>query len=548
MFHFIVLFWLGTPPVPFFNDVAHDTGLDFSYLNGAHGSYLFPEITGGGIALLDYDRDGDLDVYCVQASWLGPESKRKDANFEIAKDGGRLFRNQLIPSGTLKFEDVTRQSRLITHGYGQGVAVADINSDGWLDIYITQFGQNQLWVNQKDGTFVDNTLSSALADSGWSTSATFFDYNGDRLPDLYVCHYVDYSVASNPTCYAPNSALDYCGPDCCPASADSLYLNKGLGSFENVSALLKGLPSRGAGLGVVAIDYDQNGLLDLFVANDGDANELWESQAGQFENAALLAGVALNASGNAEASMGIAIADFDGDGDEDLFVTHLDGETNTLYCNSGNGYFDDRTAIYGLAAPSIPFTGFGTGWIDIDRDGWLDLIVVNGAVHSQTGISGTNNELKQPNQVFMNKEGKKFTESTHLAGASFNRRDISRCAAFGDLDNDGDMDILISNLNAPTQLLVNTFNAQANWIGFQIMDERGTDAVGAHVVLKVDGSEQHRWVRRDGSYLASHDARVLFGLGQATQVQSVKVTWPDGRVLEIKNPTVGQYNRITTSQ
>ncbi|MCB1050426.1 MAG: CRTAC1 family protein [Acidobacteria bacterium] len=538
----LLCFWLWVQSDPLFIEKAEESGLAFQYCNGAYGNYWFPEITGGGVALLDFDQDGDLDVFLIQATWLGPESEKNKAWVPCTPQGGRLFKNLGNP---LQFEDVTSKAGIATRGYGQGVAVGDVNADGWPDLYITQFGSNELWLNQKDGTFKDATESFGLKDGGWSTSATFLDYDRDGFEDLYVCHYVDYAISHAPTCYATNSAQDYCGPDCCPATQDSLYHNEKGQGFTNVSALLTGF-EKGAGLGVVSLDANGDLWPDLYVANDGDANHLLiNSGKGTFSDEALFSGLAVNASGSPEASMGIASGDFDRDGDEDLFLTHLDGETNTLYRNAGGGDFQDRTAAMGLAGPSLPYTGFGTQFVDLDNDGWLDLVCFNGAVHSQVGISPDHGALKQKNLIFMSLSGTKFAESTARGGAAFQVPSVSRGAAFGDLDNDGDSDIIVSQLNAPVSLFLNQVGQKQPWIGVHLLNAKGLDALGAKVEAKMEtGPSQFRWVRRDGSYASSNDPRLLFGLGEQ-KLKALIITWPDASQERLEAPALNRYHRLT---
>ncbi|MCP3963184.1 MAG: VCBS repeat-containing protein, partial [bacterium] len=378
---------LATPAVaepPIFTDVAAETGLDFVHFNGMSGEYYFPEMTGQGAALLDYDNDGDLDVYLVQGAILGPGKTMKDALFPHKGTGtpsDRLYRNDLR-AGRLSFTDVTAASGLakIATGYGMGVAAGDFDGDGHVDLYVTNYGSNQLLRNRGDGTFEDVTKKAGVDDPAWSTSTTFFDFDRDGRLDLFVTNYVVFDVARNPECFATSSRRDYCGPAAFDGVADRLWRNRGDGTFEDVSTRARVAAVKAAGLGVVAADLDGDGWQDLYVANDGEANHLWLNQRdGTFRDEALLAGVAVNRQGEAEASMGVAAADFDADGDEDLFMTHLMGETNTLYVNDG-GLFEDRTLETNLAAGGVPFTSFGTSWLDVDNDGWLDLLIVSGAV------------------------------------------------------------------------------------------------------------------------------------------------------------------------
>jgi hypothetical protein len=392
--------WARAQGPPVFEDRAAELGLDWVHWNGMTGEYYFPEMTGQGCAFLDYDGDGDLDVYLVEGALLAGDSM-DEALVPYAGGGtprGRLFRNDAGPGrpdregGTLvpRFVDVTDDSGLAATGSGRGVATGDYDGDGRVDLYLTNYGPNQLWRNRGDGTFEDVTAEAGVGTDGWSTSASFLDYDRDGRLDLYVANYVEFDVAENPTCYTGGGRRDYCGPSDFPPVTDRLYRNRGPGpggvTFEDVSGPAGIAAAKGPGLGVVAADFDGDGWTDLFVANDGAVNFLWrnrgrgEDGAVHYSDEALLSGVALNRAGKAEASMGVDAGDFDGDGDLDLFMTHLMGETNTLYVNDGTGLFEDRTLETGLGAPSFPLTSFGTAWLDYDNDGRLDLFVASGAV------------------------------------------------------------------------------------------------------------------------------------------------------------------------
>jgi hypothetical protein len=519
------------------------------------GEYYFPEMTGQGGALIDFDNDGDLDVYLVQGSLLGKGKTMKDALYPIDENPprDRLFRNDLVvkTDGTreLAFTDVTGASGIEATGYGMGVAVGDFDNDGRDDLYVTNFGNNQLWRNNGDGTFSDVTQKAGVQDDSWSTSAAFFDYDGDGLLDLYVANYVVYDIDKNPACYGNSSRRDYCGPAAFEPLPDRLFRNLGNGSFKDVTtqALRKYKP--GPGLGVSATDLDGDGLLDIYVANDGEPNQLWLNQGdGTFIDDALFTGTAVNRSGRAEASMGVDTADFDNDGDPDLFMTHLMGETNTLYVNMGGGLFEDKTIEYGLASSSMPFTAFGTAWLDYDNDGWLDLLVLNGAVQviESLAAKGDKFPLEQQNQLFHNRGGKGFDETTPDGGDNFTIAEVSRGAAFGDLDNDGDTDAVVFNNNGPVRLLRNNIGQQKNWLGLSLQDaESKRNMHGARAMLTFKNGETiWRHVRVDGSYCSANDARVLFGLGDRTAVESVEITWPDGSRERWPAPESRTYTRL----
>ena len=365
----------------------------------------------------------------------------------------------------LRFTDVTDRSRLDASGYGMGAATGDIDNDGWIDLYVTFLGSNRLFRNNGDGTFADVTARSGTSASTprWSTSATFFDYDRDGWLDLFVAGYVNFRADMKRGCFSAGSARDYCNPAVYAPVPDQLFHNERNGTFVDVSARA-GLPRAAArGLGVLAADYNDDGWLDVYVANDGDANQLWINQhgSGRFTDEALLAGVAVNRMGQAQGSMGVDLGDVDGDGDEDLFVTNLDNEGNTLYLNLGKGLYEDRTTESGLF--TIGFTGFGTRFLDYDHDGWLDLFIANGAVRhvSRQVQAGDPYPLKQRNQVFRNERRGRFTDVTDRAGSALTPLGVARGVAAGDLDNDGGVDVVVFNNSGPARVLLNDVAAAA---------------------------------------------------------------------------------------
>lgn len=534
---------------PTFVDVAEKVGLSFRHYNGMTGKFYLPEIMGAGGALFDFDNDGDLDVFLVQGSTLEPGTKPNTTLFpwnQSEPPTGRLFRNDLS-NHTFKFVDVTQKSRILAKGYGMGVAVGDINNDGWTDLYLTNLASNQMLLNNGDGTFTDVTAKSSTDDPRWSTSASFFDYDRDGWLDLMVVNYADFSITNNPSCYAATSAKDYCTPKVYKAPGNRLFHNRRDGTFEDVTVAAGVDKEFGHGLGVVTADFDNDGWIDIFIANDGDPNQLWINQkSGTFKNDALLAGAAVNRDGKAEAGMGVDAGDFNGDGNEDVFVTHLMDETNTLFTNLGDITFEDRTREAGLTTPGRRFTGFGTLFFDYDNDGWLDLFVANGAVQLLPELINKRDPfpLGQPNQLFRNNGNGRFAELIEEAGPSFQLLEVSRGAAFGDVDNDGDTDVLVTNNNGPARLLLNEANSQNRWLGVRVIDKSGRDLLGARVDIVVKNRVLRRRVRTDGSYLSANDPRVLVGLGSSTSVDVIRVRWPGGGVKEIKSPQVDRYITI----
>ena len=464
---------------PIFVESAATTGLVFTHVNGATGNYYLPEVMGAGVALFDYDNDGDLDVFLVQGGTIGATGAGESAT-------SRLFRNDLVvaPDGrrTVHFTDVTKQA--------------------------------------------------GLSDPAWSTSAAFIDYDRDGNLDLFVAHYVDFTPAANKLCNDPVGTRDYCTPTTYRPVPARLFRNDGHGHFVDVTVAAGISTAYGAGLGVAVGDYNGDGWPDLYVANDGTANQLWINQRnGTFVDQGLISGTALNPAGNPEGSMGIASGDFDLDGDEDLFITNIAGETSALYVNDGHGNFEDARARTGLAALTAAFTGFGTDWIDYDNDGWPDLFVANGAVNIVEALRGQPSPYRMRNQLFHNLAGRRFEETSAAAGPAFARAEIGRGAAFGDIDNDGDVDIVVTNNDGPVRLLLNQVGARNHWLQVRLDQRPGNRfGIGAWVGVERPGSPTlWRRVRTDGSYLSASDVRVHFGLGSSSAISAIVVQWPDGR-------------------
>jgi len=531
-----------------FKEVAEQVGLNFQHYNGMTGKFYLPEITGSGGALFDFDNDGDLDCFLVQGNtlepntqpgttlfpWRGPESPR-----------GRLFRNDLT-KGKLTFTDVTQQSGIVATGYGMGVAVGDINNDGLPDLYLSNLGSNQMYLNKGGGKFTDFTKESGTDDPRWSTSASFFDYDRDGWLDLMVVNYADFTTANSPNCFASNTARDYCTPRVFRAPGNRLFHNKGNGVFEDVTVPAGVSKEFGHGLGIVTADFNNDGWIDIYVANDGDQNQLWANQKNStFVNDALLAGAAVNRNGQTEAGMGVDVGDFDGNGTDDIFVTHLMDEINALFVNIGQAVFEDRTREAGLGMPGRRFTGFGTFFFDYDNDGWLDLFVANGSVQLVPELVRQKNPfpLGQPNQLFRNTGKGSFVEV--MDQRELQPLEVSRGAAVGDVDNDGDADVLVTNNNGPARLLLNQVGNQNHWLGLRLVGKSGRDMLGALVeVVVTENSVLRRRVRTDGSYLSGNDPRVLVGIGQSLKVKAVRVRWPGGTVEEWKDVAVDQYTTL----
>jgi len=513
------------PAEPLFAESAAAAGLVFTHVNGATGSYNLPEVMGAGVALFDYDNDGDLDVFLVQGGTLdgsGPATSR-------------LFRNDLTAGAdgrrTLHFTDVTGRAGVGLRAYGMGVAVGDYDDDGYLDLFVTAFGPDALYHNNGDGTFTDVTKQAGVSDPYWSTSAAFVDYDRDGKLDLFVANYVDFTIAANLLCSDPVGARDYCGPRAYHPVADRLYRNLGNGRFADVTEAAGIGKADGAGLGVASGDYNGDGWIDLYVANDATPNQLWINQHdGTFADQGLLSGSAVNAQGNPEGSMGIAAGDVDLDGDEDLFVTNIIGETSVLYINDGRGNFEDARAKWGLARPTAAFTGFGTSFFDYDNDGWPDLLIANGGVNTVEAQRGQASPFRMSNQLFRNTGERRFEDTSAAGGEAFSRAEIGRGAAFGDIDNDGDVDVVLTNNNGPVRLLLNQAATRNHWLEVRVTQTAGNRfGFGAWIGVERAGRPAlWRRVRSDGSYLSASDVRAHFGLGSSPAVDAVVVQWPDG--------------------
>ena len=502
-----------------FIEVASDAGIDFDHDSGLEGELWTVEITGAGAGILDFDGDGRMDVWLIQG---GPLTARETRTLP----SDRLYRNTGA-GHELRFEDATQAAGVRATGYGMGIATGDIDNDGDTDVFLANFGANQLYLNTGDGRFRDITATAGIAGNAWSIAATFADIDADGLLDLYVANYLVFDIGNHEPCRAYSSRPSYCTPSNYPRAADKLYRNLGGGKFEDISRSSGVDSGLGAGMGVVAADFNADERVDFYVANDADENFLWLNRGGgRFEDDAPMAGAAVNGNGVAEASMGIAVADFDSDGDEDLFMTHDVKESNTLFVNDGSGWFEDRSNRLGVAAGSMAYTGFGTGWIDVDNDGDLDLFAANGSVQiveSQRN-AGVVPPLKQFNRLWL-REGERYRLAD--GGPAFTSDGVSRGAAFGDLDNDGDIDIVVSNNHGPARLYRNdSRTGETHWLGFDL--KRGESAaIGARVAL--EGTKPaNRTVRTGGSYASAQDPRIVFGLGDDATPRHVHVRWPNG--------------------
>ena len=505
-------------------EITGEAGIDFVHDSGVDGSYFMPEHIGSGGALFDADGDGDLDLYLVDSG--GHSGNPADAR------PNRFYRQEADG----RFVDRTQESGLGDLGYGMGVAVGDADGDGDPDVYVTNHGPDALYENLGDGTFRDVTATAGLELDAWSTSACFFDADADGDLDLYVVTYLDY--APKP-CTDSAGRPEYCGPTAFPGVSDALFANRGDGTFEDAGARAGIAAVRNRGLGVACVDLDGDGRQDVYVANDGELNQLWiQREDGRFEDRAVPAGAAVNAAGAPEAGMGVSAGDADGDLDLDLVVAHLDRETNTLYENLGGGSFQDATGGSGLGPPSLPYTGFGTAFLDADLDADLDLLVANGRVgrgprlapeRAGEALSDYWRDYAEPNLYLENLGGGRFRAAAAAAGALASRVEVSRALVPGDLDLDGDLDAVLTNCNGPARLYRNLAEGRGGWLAVRIRDAAGRrDAIGAVVVATAGGRRQLRAITATEGYLTAVEPVAHFGLGSAGGPVRLEVTWPDG--------------------
>jgi len=417
-----------------------------------------------------------------------------------------------------------------------GVAVGDYDNDGLLDLYVTNFGRNVLYRNNGNGTFTDVTREAGVDDTHWPTSAAWVDFDGDGYLDLFVCNYVDFTVEGNRTCFSPAGEPDYCTPKMYHAVPSRLFRNLGNGKFEDVTEASGINRSYGPALGVVGADFNGDGRTDIYVANDTAANQLWLNQGdGTFRDAALDMGVAYSMDGLAKAGMGVTLGDVENNGGQVLLVTNLTREGVTVFRGDARGQFDDVTAEFGLLETTFGYTGFGAGWFDYDNDGWLDLFITNGAVTILDSERRGASTYAQRKQLFHNEgRGKRFRETSRLGGTAFEIEEVGRAAAFGDIDNDGAMDIVVTNDNGPVRLLRNQLSrneaaSRRHWLMVKLESPRTNRfAIGARVGVVRRGQDTlWRDVRTDSSYLSASDVRVHFGLGDQAQIEAVVVHWPD---------------------
>ncbi|MEO8726456.1 MAG: CRTAC1 family protein [Acidobacteriaceae bacterium] len=527
-------------PVPQLEDVTRKAGITFHHTAAPEKKYILESMS-GGVLLLDYDRDGWPDIYFTN-------SPSVDMAIKGERSRGALYHNN--HDGT--FTDVTDKAGIATPCFAMGGAVADYNNDGWPDIYVTCFGGNVLYRNNGDGTFTDVTKQAGVSDGRWSTGASFGDYDNDGYVDLMVTNYVDFMLSdlpafgSSPTCKYRGVAVQ-CGPRGLKGAGDSLFHNNGDGTFTNM-AKAAGVedPTGYYGLGAVFVDFNNTGRPDIFVANDSTPNFLYKNNGnGKFTEMGLESGTAVNEDGSEQASMGVAIGDYDHSGRPSIYLTEFTDEPDTLYRNEGDWNFHDVSYKSGVALPSLPWVKWGDAFADFDNDGWLDLIAVSGHVYPQMASVPSAGGYEQPKILQMNQGDGTFCDASAQAGAALLEKRVSRGLAVGDLFNDGNMDVVIGDLDGPPMVLRNRGVPGKHWVSFELAGTKSNRlAIGARLKLTAAGMTQTDQVLSGGSYLSQNDLRVHFGLGAAGKIDSVEIHWPSGTVDILRNLAADKFYSV----
>jgi hypothetical protein len=525
---------------PWFEDRTADSGVHFAYRNGEEADqYTILETLGGGVALFDFDGDGLIDIFLTGGGYFDGPAKDQIKGLPC-----KLYKNL----GGWKFKDVTKDVALeVPWWYTHGVAVADYDRDGWPDLLVTGYGKLALFHNEADGNggrrFVDVSDKMGLRDQSWNTGAGWADVDGDGFPDLYVCRYCDWSFANHPVCTGlqPGVLREACPPLRFKPLLHALFHNEQGKSFRNVSSE-HGFKAAGYGLGVVLADLNSDGRPDIFVGNDLAPNMLYMNRGGKLEERAGLAGVALSDTGLASASMGVDAADFDGSGRPGLFITNFQRELHSLYRNLGSELFHYQSEAVGLAALGRLYVGWGTSFVDVDNDGWEDLVIVNGHIFRKPAGS----PVKQRPFLLRNEErqGRRvFKDISAHGGGFFQTPAPARGLAVGDLDNDGWPDVVISNVNNPVVILRNVAapSCKTTWLGVRLVGRTDRDVVGSTVILECAGRKRTRFAKGGGSYLSASDSRILFGLSGAKAADRVTVRWSWGETQTWENLEANRY-------
>jgi hypothetical protein len=529
-------FRAAEPPIPRFTDIARQAGVVFHHTNGASAEKHLVETMGSGAVFFDFDGDGWIDIFLVDGGSIADAAVDRKARH-------RLYHNR----GNGTFEDVTDRSGIQHRAYGMGACAGDYDGDGRPDLYITSYGPNALYHNNGDGTFTDVTAAAHVGDAKWGAGCAFADLDRDGDLDLWVANYVDADRAHSPFCGDSRSgARFYCHPLRYDPLPSIVYRNDGNGVFSDVSASSGVGALRSNGLGVVVADYDEDGLPDVFVANDTMPNFLFHNTGGmRFTETGLVSGIAVGADGKARAGMGIDTGDYDGDGRLDLVITNLDFEMHTLNRGLGRGLFGYTTTESGIGFPTLPFVGFGVAFLDFDNDSQLDIAIANGHILDNAPLFRAGSTYLQRKLLFRNTTERRFAEIGRQAGSGFAAERVSRGLAVGDIDNDGDLDLLVSNNGQDAELLRNDGGNRANALLVRLRGAgRNTDAIGARVRLTSGSRTQIRDIKAGSSYLSQNDLRAHFGLGTAARADRIEVVWPSGRTESIDGVSANQIVTI----
>jgi enediyne biosynthesis protein E4 len=529
-----------------FTNVARQAGLNISTIYGdeRRNRYLL-ETTGSGAAFIDYDNDGRQDIFLVNGT-------RLDGLAPNLNSTNRLYHN----TGNGKFTDVTEKAGLVRTSWGQGVCSGDYDNDGYTDLFVSSYGKNALYRNNRNGTFTELAEKAGVANNRtrWGSGCAFLDYDRDGLLDLFVASYIDLDLKTAPL--PENGPCQYkgimvaCGPPGLTGGSNTLYRNNGNGTFSDVSEKSGITKANGTyGLGVLTVDFDNDGWTDIYVANDSAPSALYHNNKnGTFTDIGIEAGCALSIDGKPQAGMGVTAGDYNRDGWLDIFKTNFSNDTSSLYRNTGKSTFDDVTFPAGMGL-NTRWLGWGCGFIDVDNDGWADIFLVNGHVYPEVEKLTTEAGYAQPKVLYRNLQNGSFADVSRKAGEAVTSPNASRGAAFGDYDNDGDVDILINSVNAPPELLRADSLNENNWIKIKLAGVKSNrDGIGARIKCVTENGTQIDEVRSGGSYYSQNDLRIHFGLGKSQRVQSLEISWPSGRVETVRNVVANQLVVVKEGQ
>jgi hypothetical protein len=523
-----------------FTDITAACGITFKHVSAPEKKYIVESMS-GGVALFDFDKDGWLDIYLVNSPTVATASDLKSARSELWRNNG---------NGT--FTDVTGKSGVGYPGWGMGVCTGDFDNDGWEDLYVSCYGADHLYRNNGDGAFADVTAKAGVSDPRWSTGAAFADYNNDGRLDLFVANYVDIKLDNLPEfgkgkhCQFQGMSVQ-CGPRGLPGAGDALYLNNGDGTFTEVSKMAGVSDPEGRfGLGVAWCDFNEDGQLDLYVANDQGPNFLYQNNGnGSFTDVGMLSGTALSEDGKEQSSMGVTIGDYDHRGRWSIFVTNFSDEYNAFYRHEKDFAFIDVSYATQTARASNPFVGWGAGFFDYDNDGWLDLLVVNGHVYPQLATTKSGLTYPQRKLFYRNNRNGKFSDLSAEVGPALSEPSVGRGAAFGDLDNDGDIDVVINNLDGAPNILRNDGGNKNNFLVIDLVGSKSNrSALGAKVKITSGDLVQRAERRSSGSYISQNDTRLHFGLEKRSKVDSVEVHWPNGTIEKFTDVPINSFIRV----